>query len=85
MADSVVAITVTRNLVATAFVFAIEPWIEGIGMKNVFVMLGVLIAVILASVFVFIFFGRKFRVMSAPRYRKFSAKQFDSRGTAVAH
>lgn len=55
-----VSITVTRNIVATAFVFAIGPWIDGIGMKNVFTMLGVLMTVILLSVFIFIFYGRNF-------------------------
>ena len=74
-----VAITVTRNVVATGFVFAISPWIEAIGMKNVFNMLGILMTVILLSVFVFIFYGKKFRVRSAARYRYYAGKQFDCR------
>lgn len=74
-----VTITVTRNVVATAFVFAIGPWIKGIGMKNVFTMLGVLMTVILLSVFIFIFYGRKFRVRGAARYRRYAAKQFECR------
>lgn len=74
-----VTITVTRNIVATAFVFAIGPWIDGIGMKNVFTMLGVLMTVILLSVFIFIFYGRKFRVSGAKRYRDYAGKQFECR------
>jgi beta-lactamase regulating signal transducer with metallopeptidase domain len=79
VADSMVTITVSRNIVATAFVFAIGPWIDGIGMKNVFTMLGVLITVILLSVFIFIFYGRKFRVKGAARYRRYASKQFECR------
>jgi len=74
-----VTITVSRNIVATAFVFAIGPWIDGIGMKNVFTMLGVLITVILLSVFIFIFYGRIFRVKGAARYRRYAGKQFECR------
>jgi hypothetical protein len=76
-----VSITVTRNIVATAFVFAIGPWVDGIGMKNVFVMLGVLMTVILLSVFIFIFNGKKFRVKGAARYRFFAGEQFECRVT----
>jgi hypothetical protein len=74
-----VTITVTRNVVATAFVFAIGPWIDGIGMKNVFTMLGVLMTVILLSVFIFIYYGRIFRVRGATRYRYYAGKQFECR------
>lgn len=74
-----VTITVTRNIVATVFVFAIAPWIDGIGMKNVFVMLGVLMIVIISSVFIFIYYGKKLRVRTATRYRYYAGRQFDSR------
>lgn len=74
-----VTITVTRNVVATAFVFAIGPWIDGIGMRNVFTMLGVLITIILLSVFIFIFYGRRFRVKGAAKYRHYAGKQFECR------
>ena len=77
VADSMVSITVTRNIVATAFVFAIGPWIDGIGMKNVFAMLAVFITVIILSVFIFIFYGRKFRVSGAARYRHYARKQYE--------
>ncbi|CZR56637.1 probable synaptic vesicle transporter SVOP and related transporters (major facilitator superfamily) [Phialocephala subalpina] len=79
VADSMVTITVTRNIVATVFVFAIAPWIDGIGMKNVFVMLGVLMIIIICSVFVFIYCGKKIRVRTASRYRYYAGRQFDTR------
>ena len=75
-----VALTVTRNVVATAFVFAIDPWIAGIGMKNVFVMLTVLNIVILGSVFIFIFFGKKLRTKTADKYRYYAQLQYNPRG-----
>ncbi|RDW69881.1 putative synaptic vesicle transporter SVOP [Coleophoma crateriformis] len=79
VADSMVALTVTRNIVATVFVFAISPWIEGIGMQNVYIMLGVLTAVILLTVFVFIFYGKRIRIKTTSKYRFFTGKQVESR------
>ncbi|RDW89776.1 putative synaptic vesicle transporter SVOP-1 [Coleophoma cylindrospora] len=79
VADSMVALTVTRNIVATVFVFAISPWIAGIGMQNVYIMLGVLTVAILLSVFVFIFYGKRIRSKTASKYRFFAGKQLESR------
>lgn len=74
-----VSITVTRNIVATIFVFAISPWVDGIGLKNVYVMLGVLMTVILLSVFIFIYYGKNLRVRTAGIYRYYAQQQIDSR------
>ena len=57
----------------------VHAWIDGIGMKNVFTMLGVSMTVILLSVFTFIFYVRKFRVRGAKRYRHYAGKQFECR------
>ncbi|KAI1611906.1 synaptic vesicle transporter [Exophiala viscosa] len=79
IADSMVALTVTRNIVATIFVFAISPWIDGIGVQNVFIMCGVLMTVIVGSVFIFIFFGKRLRVKAARKYRYFAERQYATR------
>jgi len=81
VADTMVALTITRNIVATAFVFAIDPWIAGIGIKSVFVMLTVFNIVILGSVFIFIFFGKKSRIKTAVKYRHYAQLQHNPRGT----
>jgi hypothetical protein len=48
-------------------------------MKNVFTMLGISMTVILLSVFISIFYGRKFRVRGAKRYRHYAGQQFECR------
>ena len=80
VADAMVALTVTRNIVATAFVFAIDPWIAAMGVKNVFVMLTVLNVAILGSVFIFIFYGKKLRSKTASNYRHYAQLQYNPRG-----
>lgn len=74
-----VSITVTRNIVASALVFTIGPWVDGSGMKKMFVMLGMLMTVILLSVFIFIFYGKKFRAKGVARYRYYAGGQFGCR------
>jgi hypothetical protein len=58
-----VAITITHNIVTTAFIFVIGPLVDRIGTKNFFTMLEVLMMVILLSVFISTFMGRNFASM----------------------
>lgn len=68
-ATPLVGITFTRNALATVFIFALSPWIAGVGMANVYVTIGVIGIVVLLFVFVFIIKGKKFRSMTAKRYK----------------
>jgi hypothetical protein len=58
-----VAITITRNIDTTAFIFVIGPLFDRISAKNFFTMLEVLMMVILLSVFISTFMGRNFASM----------------------
>jgi uncharacterized membrane protein len=49
------------------------------GIQNVIVIITVLGTVVLAFVFVFIFWGKKMRVWSANRYRYYAERQFEAR------
>lgn len=77
--DALVGVTFTRNALATIFVFALTPWINGVGMKNVFITIGVIGIAVLSFAFVFIAKGKQFRIWTAPRYRYFAERQFDAR------
>jgi len=77
--DSLVAVTFTRNLLATIFVFALTPWIDRVGMQNVFITITVLGTVVLLFCFVFIFYGKRYRIQTASRYRYFAERQFEAR------
>lgn len=65
-----------RNIISTALVFAVTPWMEGMGVYNMFVLLGCLsIAVALTCVPLMIW-GRSWRARLAQRYEHFAAKQY---------
>ena len=74
-----VGVTFTRNIISTALVFALTPWIEAMGIQNVIVIITVIGAVVFAFVFVFIFYGKKFRVWTTDRYRYYAERQFEFR------
>lgn len=69
----------SRNALATIFVFALSPWIAGVGIANVYVTIGVIGIAVLLFVFVFIWKGKQFRRMSAKRYRYFAERQYGAR------
>ncbi|MCJ1281620.1 hypothetical protein MMC26_000940 [Xylographa opegraphella] len=77
--DALVGVTFTRNLLATIFVFVLTPWIANMGIKNVFIIIGVLVTAVLLGTFIFIYYGKKFRVKFAGRYRYYAARQYQSR------
>ena len=72
-------VTFTRNIISTVFVFVLTPWIAGMGLKNVFIIIGVLITAVLLGTFVFIYYGKTLRVKSTKRYRYYAARQYESR------
>jgi len=79
LADALVGISFTRNLLATIFVFAMTPWINNVGIQNVYVTVGVLLSAILLLVFIFIFYGRKLRIRTTKQYEYWAGRQFDPR------
>lgn len=79
IADSMVGVTFVRNSISTIFVFVLTPWIASAGITGFYISFSVIVSVILLGLVVFVFFGRKFRVKSAARYRHLAEKQIDQR------
>ncbi|KEF62807.1 uncharacterized protein A1O9_00780 [Exophiala aquamarina CBS 119918] len=76
LGDALTSVVFVRNIISTGLVFAITPWMEGMGVYNMFVLLGCLsIAVALTSVPLMIW-GRSWRARLAGRYEYFVSKQF---------
>ncbi|KAJ5629025.1 major facilitator superfamily domain-containing protein [Penicillium lividum] len=79
VADSLVGVSFMRNLFATALVFSLSPWIEGVGLANVFVTIAVLMTAILLGTFGFIAYGKRLRHAMADRYQYYAERQLDLR------
>ena len=77
--DALVGLTFVRNTVSTIFVFALVPWVNAVGIANVFNTIGAFGIAVLLFAFVFIRMGKRWRYASARRYKHFAARQFDPR------
>ncbi|KAL4900812.1 hypothetical protein BDW74DRAFT_188048 [Aspergillus multicolor] len=76
---ALVAVTLIRNTFSTAFIFALTPWEDAIGLKYVLVTILLIACVILSGFGVFIRWGKVFRERSALRYRAFAGRQYQER------
>ncbi|ORY60290.1 major facilitator superfamily transporter [Pseudomassariella vexata] len=73
--SALVPIAFTRNAFATLIVFALTPWIESMGLENMFITATILCLVTLSSTIMMMIWGRRMRVWSADRYERFAARR----------
>ncbi|KAJ5966294.1 hypothetical protein N7481_013008 [Penicillium waksmanii] len=74
IADSVVALTFIRNVISTLFVFALQPWVDRVGLNWFYITFGLITMVVMLGNVLFIYFGKTFRIKFAHRYRHFGAQ-----------
>ncbi|KAL4938760.1 hypothetical protein BDV06DRAFT_214846 [Aspergillus oleicola] len=74
--DALVSVTLVRNAFSTAFIFALTPWEDAIGLKYVLVTILLIACVILSGFGGFIAWGKKGREMSAQRYMVYAGRQY---------
>ncbi|KAF3048280.1 hypothetical protein E8E12_011615 [Didymella heteroderae] len=79
IADAVVGVTFTRNVISTIFIFALTPWVTKVGLHNVMLTFALISVLALASTGLFIKFGKQWRMKTAQRYQVFSQRQMDAR------
>ncbi|OQV01293.1 hypothetical protein CLAIMM_06674 [Cladophialophora immunda] len=77
--DSLVAVAFLRNAFATVVAMTLTPWIEGVGLTNVFITCTVVSAAILTTTIPMLIWGKKLRVKTATRYARMARRQFDTR------
>lgn len=77
--DCFVAVAFVRNGIATAFVFGITPWIEGVGLYAMFATIGGISIVIFLLTIPMIIFGKRARKATAERYKKYALLQPNTR------
>ncbi|KAJ5502098.1 major facilitator superfamily domain-containing protein [Penicillium fimorum] len=74
VADSLAGVTFIRNLFATIFVFALTPWTASVGIQNVFLTMGIIMAIILIpGTIAVLYYGKSIRCWTTDRYRQYSA------------
>lgn len=57
-----------RNAIATVIVFALTPWIEGIGLRNMFISVGCLSFGICLTTVPMMVYGKKMRAITRDAY-----------------
>lgn len=56
------------------FVFALQPWVDRVGLDWFYVTFGLITMLVMMGNLVFIYFGKMFRVKMAGRYSRFAQK-----------
>jgi len=79
LGDALVAVAFVRNIFATIIVFALAPWIAGLGLHGCFTSVGCLALALNLTTVLMIIWGKTFRIMCADRYAKMAKRQFDPR------
>lgn len=78
--DALVGVTLTRNSFSTAFIFALTPWVDKVGLENTFITILVIAVAILMVFVAFLRYGKTFRRIFASRYMYYAARQYKERG-----
>lgn len=74
-----VGVVFARNVFATIFIFALTPWIDAVGIANVFLTLALIAALFVLLSIVLLVYGKRLRAHTAARYETWSGRQFDTR------
>lgn len=69
--ELITTIIIIRNTLSFAINYAINPWIEAQGRQDCFITVAMIALVCNATMFVFIFYGRRIRASSAARYWRY--------------
>ncbi|KAL4778834.1 MFS general substrate transporter [Aspergillus varians] len=80
--DALVGVTLIRNSFSTAFIFALTPWEDAIGLKYVLVTILLIACAILSFFGVFIRYGKVFRERTAERYWYYALRQYKGRASS---
>ncbi|ETI25008.1 hypothetical protein G647_04378 [Cladophialophora carrionii CBS 160.54] len=76
LGDALTGVVFVRNIISTGLVFAVTPWIAGMGVYDMFVLLGCLSVAVALTCIPLIVWGRAWRARLAGRYEHFAAKQY---------
>ncbi|CZR67587.1 related to HOL1, putative substrate-H+ antiporter [Phialocephala subalpina] len=80
LGDALVGVCFVRNAIAAAIVFAVSPWIVGMGMYSTFVLLGLVALFVMLLCVPMIIWGKKLRILCKHRYATYAKVQSARRG-----
>lgn len=75
IADAFIGVIVIRNVCGMIMVFAQTPWIENVGLQNVYITVGCISLLPLAASFLLIYYGKDLRRRSEERYLRESSRR----------
>lgn len=73
--NALVGVVFTRNAISVVVLFALTPWIEGMGLRDMHILVAVLCFLFLLIPVPLIIWGKKSRLASAASYRRMALKQ----------
>ncbi|KAJ5758095.1 uncharacterized protein N7511_006789 [Penicillium nucicola] len=77
--DALVGVIFMRNIFSVVVLFALTPWVEGMGMRDLHILVTVIAFVLLLIPVPLLIWGKKARVATAPMYRKMASNQLSHR------
>ena len=75
MGNALVGVIFTRNAISVVVLFTLTPWITGMGLRNVHILVSVLCFAILLIPAILLVWGKKFRAASAKAYKSYAVRQ----------
>ncbi len=73
--NALVGVVFTRNAISVLVLFALTPWINAVGLRNLHIMISVICCVLMLLPVALIIWGKKARIATAARYRKMAHRQ----------
>ncbi|KAJ6780172.1 hypothetical protein PWT90_04400 [Aphanocladium album] len=73
--NALVGVTLIRNLLTVGVLFALTPWLDGMGIQDTHILISVLTFLILAGPLGLIMWGKKARIRTSAAYKRMSLRQ----------
>ncbi|KAM3498838.1 hypothetical protein MY10362_007865 [Beauveria mimosiformis] len=73
--NALVGVVFTRNAMSVVVLFALTPWINVMGLRNLHIMISILCCLLLLMPVALLIWGKKARIATAARYRKMAHRQ----------
>ncbi|GKZ20275.1 hypothetical protein AbraIFM66951_001392 [Aspergillus brasiliensis] len=77
--DTLVGVVFMRNVFSVIVLFTLTPWVNGMGMQNLHVLLAVLALFIYSIPIPLLIWGKRARIATASTYRRMAESQSDNR------